>query len=159
MISACLQLIDNTAILFAALKSGRPKDSHVNEDPYGEHQKRYKDDRGHKPRSNALSTSVAILLMEFSCGSFFNATIRLPLPLTVPAWTGDSRPLATGKASPVIIDSSTSEPPCRTMPSVTILDSGVTLKWSPYCNRRASMRQVCGLLGDADGSTRSASST
>jgi hypothetical protein len=64
MISACLQLIDNTAILFAALKSGRPKDSHVNEDPYGEHQKRYKDDRGHKPRSNAVGNRLHFWLGE-----------------------------------------------------------------------------------------------
>lgn len=108
--------------------------------------------------SSAFSTNVAMLLMVFSWGSLVSATISVPLPLFVPACTREPFPFATGKVSPVIIDSSTSEPPCITVPSVTIRVSGKTLNASPYCSRRASIKRVFS-PGVSEDKTRCASST
>ena len=59
------------------------------------------------------------------------STRREPEPFTVPAMTWASRVLATGRDSPVIIDSLTSLVPSRTVPSAGMLAPGRTSIRSP----------------------------
>jgi hypothetical protein len=71
--------------------------------------------------NSASSTKAAIRCTQFSWDSFVRLTMSCPSPFVVPAKTSESNPFAFGLNSPVIMDSSTSEPPYTTTPSVTIL--------------------------------------
>jgi hypothetical protein len=65
--------------------------------------------------------------------------VYLPIPLIEPAMTVLPGCFSTGLDSPVNIDSSTSDTPEMTVPSVGTRESGMTLKTSPNCNNLASI--------------------
>ncbi|PHH88551.1 hypothetical protein CDD83_7381 [Cordyceps sp. RAO-2017] len=88
--------------------------------------------------SLASSTMAAMALMVLSPGRRARRTASVPAPLMVPAVTADPACFSTARDSPVSSDSSTSETPETTVPSVGTLASGRTRKVSPYCRSLAS---------------------
>src|SRR2546430_1222883 len=86
-------------------------------------------------------------------------TRRLPPAATVPATTLAPGSLATGRDSPVIIDSSTSAPPSATMPSAGTRDPGPgadqdQVSRAQRCERDALDSRVRHPLGGVPGAVR-----
>ena len=63
------------------------------------------------------------------------STVSAPVPFTAPPTTSSPGPLATGRLSPVSIDSSTSDTPARTTPSIGTRAPGRTRSRSPGLTR------------------------
>lgn len=88
--------------------------------------------------SFASTTMLAIVLIVLSPGKRARRMINIPEQLIDSAMTTEPMRFSISLDSPVNIDSSTSENPATTVPSVGICEFRATLKASPYWRRLVS---------------------